>query len=138
MIELEFIDSPDRDVLGKRVVYFDDFSLGRGGGNAIIVDDPALKIRDIRFSVVERGVWVENGESDYYLVNGKKISGKKIHTSEARIQAGNTVFTIVSFKRTNPKGESYDAIYQRDIQPEPYKDQLFHAIKREMDKLETN
>ena len=106
--------------------------------NGVIVEDPALRPKDIQISVVDGGVFVENSEADHYFANGKKISGKKIHGAEDRIQAGDTVFTIVSFKRTAPQGEDYDTIYQREIQPEPYKDQLFQAIRQEMDELETD
>ena len=138
MFELEFIDSPDGDVLGKRVIYFDEISLGCGRDNTIIVDDPALKKRDIRLSVGESGIYVENCESGHYFANDKKVSGKKLHAKGDRIRAGNTTFQIVSFGPTNAVEPDYDAIYQEKIQSVPYKDQLFHAIRQEMDDLETS
>ena len=134
---MEFLDSPDRDILGRRVVGFDEVFLGSGRANGIIVDDPDTKRRDIRLSVMESGVFVENCESDHYLSNGKKVSGKKLHSPGDCIGLGNTTFKILSFKRTDSNKQDYDAIYQENIQPVPYKDQLFHAIRQEMDDLET-
>ena len=136
MLELEFIDSPDKDVLGKRVLYFDDISMGRSRSNVIIVDDPDMEPRDVRLSVVESGVFVENVESDCYFSNDKKVFGKKFHSQGAQVRVGNTTFKIVSFKKLEPKMEDYDLIYERDIQPHPHKDQFFYAIEKEMDELE--
>ena len=138
MIELEFIDSPDKDVLGKRVIYFNEVSVGRSQANVIIVDDMGMKEQDIHLIVSESGVFVENREAEHYFSNDKKISGKKLHVAGDRIRAGGTTLKILSFKAVKEDNEDYDSIYQREIQPVPYKDQLFHAIKREMDDLETS
>ena len=137
VVELEFLNSPDRDVLGKRVIYFDEISLGRSRANMVIVDDPGVEKKDIRLSVTESGVFVENCESAYYFSNDKKVSGKKLHSQGDSIRVGNTTLKILSFKPADFHRPDYDSLYQEQIQPVPYKDQLFDAIKQEMDDLET-
>ena len=138
MVELEFVDSPDGDILGKRVVYFDEISLGSSRINTIIVEDPDLKKRALRLSIRESGIYVENLDSGHYFSNDKKVSGKKRHARGDRICVGSTTFKIVSFKASDANDVDYDAIYQEKIQNVPYKDQLFHAIRQEMDDLETS
>ena len=136
MIELECIESPDKDVLGKKMIYFDQITIGRSRTNVVIVEDHDMEARDVRLSVVESGVFVENRESEHYFSNDKKISGKKLHSQGDRFRVGATTFKIMSFKQTNTGEEDYDSIYQRQIQQVPHKEQLFHAIKQEMDELE--
>ena len=136
MFELEFITSPDLDVLGKRFVYFDVISLGRSRANTVIVDDLDMEEKDIRLSIQESEVFVENCQSSHYFSNDKKVSGKKIHSQGDCIRAGNTTFKILSFKQTNSNNVDYDLVYQEKIQSISYKDKLFHAIRQEMDDLE--
>ena len=138
MLELEFLESPDTDVLGKRVVFFDEVSMGRARSNVIIVDDPGMEPRDIRLNVLESGIFVENRESGHYLSNGKKVSGKKLHSPGDGIRVGGTSFKILSFVAGDSRQRDYDSLYQEEVQSVPHRDQLFHAIRREMDDLETS
>ena len=54
---MEFVDSPDGDVLGKRMLYFDEVTVGRSRSNVIIVEDSDMELKDIHLSVVDSGVF---------------------------------------------------------------------------------
>ena len=88
MLELEFVDSPDGDVVGKSTLYFDEVTVGRSRGNVIIVEDPDMELKDIHLSVVDSGVFRgEQGIGTLFFQRQKNF-GQKASCSGRPCQGG--------------------------------------------------
>ena len=136
MIELEFIDSPDKNALGRKTFHFDELSIGCQNSHSIILNDPALTGPGLYLHVNSSGLWVKSLSPHHYFSNGKKISGKKLHKKGDQIKLGETLFAILSFKKSLPEGTDFDQLYQQAVGESPQKEKLLAALQEELDRLE--
>ncbi|MBT3583856.1 MAG: hypothetical protein HN509_03035 [Halobacteriovoraceae bacterium] len=133
MIEIEIIESPDPEILGPHSFYFQKLIFGRSKNSHLFIDDRALCKNHIRIEKSESGVLCQNMESKFYLSNGKKISGKKLHKIDDLIKIGETTLKIVSVSNddtaTKPSlSEKYNAAIERN----PKLEELFVEIENEI------
>lgn len=136
MIELDFLDSSDKDILGKRCYYFDTISIGRNLGNTVIISDPKLSGVDVIAEVFKDGVDICTGDAEFFISGDEKIYDKKRHKEGDKIRIGDTVFKIVSFKKTEVEGDDFESMYQATIEEDPEKEHLFNALKQELAHIE--
>ena len=141
MIELEFIESPDKDVVGKKILFFDEITIGKRYANNILVSDPGIIGDALSLQVTEKGVRIKNLDAPCFFMNKIKVSGTKLYKKGLKerpeIRIGDTVFTIISFKPTAPKIPELDVLYQKEVASHPHKKRLFSALEDELTRLET-
>lgn len=102
MIAIEVINSSNPYIMGQHLNYGNLFLLGKSKRNNLIEKG----VQNLRLSIQNDKLYIENvTEEIFYLVNGKKISGKK------RITKGDTVSQdVLSFKILDFKYSHIDPI----------------------------
>ncbi len=94
MIEISITSSPDEEVIGTHRYFFENIFLGPYPSCHLVIGDPHLEGLTLVFENTEKGVAVSEKGGNFYLSNGKKISGKRIHKKNDVIILGHTVFKI--------------------------------------------
>ncbi len=105
MIELEFTHSPDNEIIGKYKIFKQKITIGTLKDNIIIINDDKIKKLHLVFEVTAHGLAIYDYQRCYYLSNGKKISGKKLHQQNDTIKIGDTQFKILNFQFSLPAGQ---------------------------------
>ena len=115
MIEIAITSSPDEEVIGTHRYFFENIYLGPYPSCHLVIGDPHLEGLILIFENTEKGVAVSERGGNFYLSNGKKISGKRIHKKGDVITLGHTVFKIMEYsslskKRTSPLKDNGEKI----------------------------
>jgi hypothetical protein len=135
MIALEFLDSPDRQVLGPYVNYHNRLVLGASLRDDIIIRDQQLGPQTFIIQLTKEGLLCGNyNEGEFYLSNGKKISGLKTHYPGDQITIGATTFQVVQFA-WEEEPESLEALrqqYQKTVEKHPEMKEIFNALEKEL------
>tara|TARA_R110000868_G_scaffold97619_17_gene268673 strand:- start:2663 stop:3088 length:426 start_codon:yes stop_codon:yes gene_type:complete len=136
MFILELISSPDPDRNGEYRFFFPEIRIGNIVSlSHLYIPDSHIGSSLLKIRAEQTGllVWEERG--GFYISNGKKISGRKIHTIGDIIQIGESQIKIKSF---TPSSNSIDhtARYHELTEKSPYMADLFWALKQEMLSLE--
>ena len=98
MLELEFISSPDPEILGLYQTFKLRLVVGNTLKDDLIIRDHQLTGEMFALEMLPQGVLGKNLQKEQsYLVNGKKFSGAKILQIGDRITLGNTVFAIKTY-----------------------------------------
>lgn len=107
MIEFEIFKSPDTEMLGQHVYYKNLLFFGRNHGD-LLFQDPDIIDHHLRLEFIEQGLFCfKNKNVPFYLVNGKRTTGKTILKTQDSITIGNTNILIKNLLYLKPekKGE---------------------------------
>ena len=98
MLELEFISSPDQEILGLYQTFKLRLVVGNTLKDDLIIRDHQLTGEMFSLAMLPQGVLGKNLQKEQsYLVNGKNFSGAKILQVGDQITLGETVFTLKSY-----------------------------------------
>jgi len=101
MITINILSSPDKDILGEYIYHQDELILGTSHLANLLINDPLFTKAHFSLQVKETGLLCKNlKEGDFYLSNGKKISGTKTHQSGDELTIGTTKLKIINFSKT--------------------------------------
>ncbi len=100
MIKLEFIKSPDFDVLNTFQYFQNEIYIGRTTGD-LKIKDPSLHNTHLMIEVVEGELILHpQTDVDFYLLDGKRASSiRKIKKGQI-ITIGSSQFKILEFEQT--------------------------------------
>ena len=109
MIIIEFISSPDKEILGQWKTNKDRFRIGRIARNDIIIDDPGISKSHLEINHKKNNLIICTlDESEFYYSNGKKIIGTKMHKLNDLVRIGDTTFKIINIDNRADKDYSKD------------------------------
>ncbi len=98
MISIEILHSPDNELKGQHLYYFDKIVLGTGYSCELLINDIKLRKKHLQLELSDTELYLDTFSNDtYYLSNNKKISGRKRHQIGDVITIQNTSFKILSF-----------------------------------------
>ena len=136
MFILELISSSDPDRNGDYRFFFPEIRIGNILSlSHLYVPDPKIGKSLLRVRAQESGLLIWEDRGGFYISNGKKISGKKIHHIGDVIEIGDSLLKV---KSLTPPRNSIDntARYHELTEKSPYMADLFWALKQEMLSLE--
>lgn len=100
MIKLEFIKSPDFDVLSTFQYFQNELYIGKTAGD-LRIKDPSLKSSHVMIEVVEGELILHPQTNvEFYLLDGKRASTVRKIKKGQFITIGATQFKIVDFEQT--------------------------------------
>jgi len=138
MLTLEFINSPDENIVGEYSTYRRVLFLGRNSSNDIIIDDPEITSTQLKIQMLHSGLMITSRDSHGYLSNKKKVVGSKVHTAGDEIQIGQTIFKIKSY--TPPKFISYQEELQASLkettEKNPEAEKILSYLEKELLEIE--
>lgn len=139
MIEINFLTSPDPEVIGKYKFFYDSINLGNSKKNDLIIDDPQVLDFHIKLSVSSEGIICEGiADTISFKGNDQYFKGKKTFGKKDKIKIGNTIFEILDFSpEPLPKTqlslkESYEKIFQKF----PEQERIIEEMENEISRLE--
>lgn len=139
MIEINFLSSPDPEILGNYKVFYDSVSLGRSQKNDLIIEDPNILDFHIILTASVNGLICE-GASDYTSFNGndKYFKGKKTFNKKDKIKIGNTTFEILDFalEPLPEKKLSLKESYETTLKNYPEQEKIIDEMENEISRLE--
>jgi hypothetical protein len=100
MIYIEFIQSPDLNIINSFKYFQNQIYIGRDNGN-LCIEDPEIYSIHIMMEVVNSDLII-HPEKDipFYLINGKRASSiRKLQINDC-ITIGKTIFRILDFSET--------------------------------------
>jgi len=132
MISIEITNSPDKDMNGIHSFYFDEIVIGSKLSCSLVINDNSLEKKHITLKVNESQVFCAPiSKSTYYLSNGKKISGRKLHKAGDIITIGSTDIKIISFEDSTKESSSLNENYNNAISSFPSSEKLFDELEKE-------
>lgn len=136
MFSIELKSCPDQERLGVYDFYFPKIIISRRLSECHLYL-PDLSIKDLSLLVIQKadGIEVHERSSGFYVSNGKKISGKKIHRVGDTFGIGNSVFQVTSVLPEDTEVDT-EARYHELTEAYPYMADLFWALKQELLNLE--
>lgn len=96
MIVIDFLHSPDEDLLTRFQFHYDRIELGASSNSNLLINDPDWQDLSIKLQLTAQFLRLDVGETAY-LLNGKKIIGSKLLSKNDQITLGNTTFKIIDF-----------------------------------------
>jgi len=137
MIELEFLQSPDEEILGPCLTHANSLIIGTSLDDDIIIFDQEISPHHYRLEVTEREISGDSRKFSF-LCNSKKISGLVKHLAEDQITLGQTTFKIKNFKyQEDPDSlKSLQKQYQQTVQKSPELAPILSALEQELLYLE--
>lgn len=135
MIEIEILNSPDREALGIRKFNFDNIFLGQSNKNNMVIQDPKLGKCHLSIEIHSDGISCRSMAENIFFVEEKKMIGEKIFLPHSPIQIGDTIFKVLSFLKTpeieasQKFEENYSAIMESSPEIIDILDQLEDEIK---------
>ena len=132
MIEIEIVNSPDTEILGKLFFNFPKVEMGQTPPFHLKINDPHLEMQKIILESSPKGVGVFEKNEGPYLSNGKKIRGKKIHAPGDIVTFGKTQLKILRcvHQVTNQENLTKDALKRENVS------ESLNLLKKEMLKIE--
>jgi len=102
MININIILSPDKDIIDDFTYYQNSIILGSASTSNLVISDPDLDREHLLLEAKDTGLFCKNvQEGKFYISNGKKISGGKIHYPGDQITIGKTKIKIINFAKTD-------------------------------------
>ena len=100
MINIEFIQSPDTDVLAAFEYFQNQLYIGRNHGD-LWIDDNELYPSHIMLEIIASDLLIHpQKDVEFYLLNGKRASSvRKLKINDV-ITIGKTVFKILNYSET--------------------------------------
>ena len=99
MITIEITRSPDRDIINQFKYFRNEILIGSSESCDLVIKDSGISGTHFLMRAKESGLFCRNyRENDFYLSNGKKISGSKMHKVDDVIEIGDTSIRIVAFE----------------------------------------
>ena len=126
MIEISITHSPDEEVLGVHCYFFETIFMGPYPSCHLVIEDPYFEGRIIIFENTKNGVFVYEKGGNFYLSNGKKISGKRIHKKGDIITLGRTTFEITNHEPLSKEDKEI---------PQDGRKELIEAIDTELQRI---
>lgn len=108
MIEIEIVNSPDREALGIRKFYFDKIFLGLSNKNNLVIHDPKLGKCHLSIEIHPNGISCRSVGENNFFIDEKKMLGEKKFLPHSAIQIGDTTFKVLTFFSTPKKEASQD------------------------------
>ena len=135
MLQLEFINSPDPEILGTVSYGNPRLIIGTSQNDDIIICDPKINPAYFTMEVKENGVICYNNiDGIFYLSNGKKISGRKLHKVGDTIKIGDTFFKILSHtpEKNISRTETLKTLYTEKIKKDSHMEKILNFLKQEL------
>lgn len=134
MIHLNFISSPDENIIGDYQVHYHDLVISSKAGADLFLDDPEVK-KSLVLQTTESGLKITY--EDYYLVEGKKHSGSKILQIGETLQVGQTKLRILGqiAKTAAQKRNIIEALDER-VRAQPEISDLIIELEKELIRIE--
>lgn len=138
MFVLELKSSPDEERLGAYTFYFPKI-IGSRKLSECHLYLPDTTLTEQSLSIIEKadGLEVYERTNGFYISNGKKISGKKIHRVGDSFGLGQNLLQVVSVV-PSLQAQDTEARYHELTEKHPYMADLFWALKQELLSLEKN
>jgi hypothetical protein len=139
MIEINFLSSPDPEVIGTYKLLYDSISLGTSTKNDLIIEDPKLSPHHILLTASKDGLICEGiDESMEYQANEKYFKGKKKLVKKDKVKIGNTIFEIMDFSlEPEPeKATSLKDAYENLLKVYPEQEKIIDEMENEISRLE--
>ena len=97
MIELEVNESPDSEVIGKHQFFFPKISVGKMPECQLFIEDADLSQQEVYLESNSNHLFIKSSLSDFYHINGKKISGKKLIRPNDQFKIAQTTITLLQY-----------------------------------------
>ncbi len=139
MIEINFLSSPDIEVIGTYKVYYDSISIGTSTKNDLIIEDPEISDFHMLLTSSKDGLICQGiDESIDFQVNDKHFRGKKNLAKKDKIKIGNTVFEFLdsSVEPESDKIISLKDSYEKLLKDYPEQEKLIDEMENEISRLE--
>ena len=139
MLEIEFIESPDLEIVGNITYYRPLLTIGKAHSCDIVIDDDSLLPVHFTLKLTSDGILCSSDkDSPFYLSNGKKIAGSKIHKPNDIIGIGQTKFKIVRFEFSKEEdlGEILKSEYLAMAEKRPVLKDVLVELEKELVILE--
>lgn len=134
MIDIEVIHSPNPYLLGHHKNYGNIFSLGKSNKNNIT----ETSCENFKISVERDKLYIENVKAGvFYIVNGKKISGKKTIKIGDELTYKDFKFKVTHFEYSHidPITDT-EHLYKKRIEESPELEKILSLIEQEFIHLE--
>ena len=134
MIHLKFIHSPDDNIIGDYQIAYCDLVISARPGADLLVLDPAIK-HSFVFKATNKGLKVTY--RDYFLINGKKISGSKVLKPGDVLEIGQTKLEVISSLPSPPEHQRniIDVLEER-VRNHPEISELVVELEKELIRIE--
>jgi hypothetical protein len=139
MIEINFLDSSDKEIIGKYKFFYDTISIGTSNQNDLIIQDLNLNESHLTLSITNGTISCEGiGEFSSFIYKSKTFKGKKAFIKKDQIKIGNTTFEIVDFslEPPSPKGLSLKESYESLLKEFPEQEKIIDEMENEISKIE--
>lgn len=136
MFKISVTTCPDPEYIAEYTFYFPQIKISKFHHIAHLpIPDQAMGKQVLVLKTQPDGILIWENTGGYYLSNGKKIAGKKLHRVGDRFGFGDTAFEITSFI---PDIKTYDheSRYHELTEKHPFMADLFWALKQEMLQIE--
>ncbi|GEM_PF-5646475 len=134
MIDIEIVHSPNPYLLGHHKNYGNIISLGKSSKNTITESS----CENFKITVERDKLYIENVKAGvFYIVNGKKISGKKTIKVGDELTYNKLMFKISHFEYSHidPITDT-EHLYKKRIQESPELEEILSLIEQEFIYLE--
>ena len=99
MISFEITHSPTLEILGQHSYEFNKVNLGNALSSHLIINDPKVNLKEITIFIKEDQAFIEGPSlNTFYMVNGKKISGRKLININDEIEIGDTKIILLEYR----------------------------------------
>lgn len=138
MLCFEVLRSFDLDLIGEHQLFFNRVTLSPHEHSTLILQDPELTFLGMIFELSESGILVNTlPVSQFYLSNGKKISGTKLHNTGDRLAFGSTELVFKNWKYEHADYmEPLEKRYQKASQQEQV-GEVLAVLEKELLELES-
>ncbi len=139
MIQLEIIESPDREILGDYITYRNDLIIGRSTSADLPIDDSKLDEIHALIRLLPTHLYIRTVPgSSSFLLNGKKFAGEKKIKCDEHLTIGDTKIIIkkILFDPASSPGDFKD-YYKKTINKYPETGILLEVLEREIANLST-
>jgi hypothetical protein len=140
MIEINFLNSSDNEIIGKYKFFYDAISIGTSNQNDLIIQDLNLNQSHLTLSITNDTITCEGvGESSIFIYRSKTFKGRKAFIKKDQIKIGNTTFEIVDFSlepappKSPPLKESYEIL----LKEFPEQEKIIDEMENEISKIES-
>ena len=134
MINIEIINSPDKNFEGTYLSQFDHFLIGSSQRADIVIEDKDIDPLHITLEVKDNALICRSFKKDLsFLVNKKKYTGTKVIKPQDIITIGETEFKILNFiAMENTDENSIEELYASAIEKIPELEPVIFQLEREI------
>lgn len=139
MIEIEIIDSPNREIIGISKFNFDKIFLGQSNKNNIVIEDPGVDKFHMVIEIFSNKISCKSLLENHFLFEERKLSGQKNLLPNAIIKVGSTSFKILSFLKNSTEEDpekKFEEIYSHINESSPEIIDLLDQLENELKLIE--